>query len=264
MPSPARVLHSCRIAGTVQLIRDLLLVRPERHSYGPHRSQRADLYVPKGGGPFPVAVAIHGGYWRARYTKRLQKPVAVDLRRRGMAVWNIEYRRLGRGQGGGWPATFADVGAAIDHLAGLADPRLGLSGVTAFGHSAGGQLALWAASRRDARVLVRRVCAQAAVCDMASAGSAARELLGGGPDEVPERYALADPMRLVPLGVEILLVHGAEDATVPVVRSRRFAEAARAAGDDVELVEPNPGGHRAHVDPRSEAWGIAARWIAST
>jgi acetyl esterase/lipase len=219
--------------------------------------------VPKSGdGPFPVAISIHGGYWRARYTKRIQHPVAIDLVRRGMAVWNIEYRRLGNG--GGWPATFEDVGAAIDRLAELDDHRLDLRRVTVFGHSAGGQLALWAAAHRaERRIPIARACAQAGVCDMASAGSAARDLLGGAPDEVPERYAEADPMQLVPLGIPILLVHGAEDATVPVKRSRRFAEAARAAGDDVTLIEPNPGGHRTHVDPRTEAWKIAARWISS-
>jgi acetyl esterase/lipase len=242
----------------------VLLVRPERHRYGSHRRQRADLYLPEGDGPFPVAVAVHGGYWQARYTKRLEKPVAVDLTRRGVAVWNIEYRCLGRGQGGGWPTTFDDVAAAVDQLAKLDDPRLDLErGVTVFGHSAGGQLALWAAARKDSAVRVAHVCAQAAVCDMASAGSAARALMGGGPDEVPERYAKGDPMQLVPLGIPTLLIHGAEDETVPVKRSRRFAEAARAAGDEVELIEPNPGGHRTHVDPRSEAWAIAARWIAA-
>jgi fermentation-respiration switch protein FrsA (DUF1100 family) len=98
---------------------------------------------------------------------------------------------------------------------------------------------------------------------MASAGSAARELMGGSVDEVPERFALGDPMQLVPLGVPILLVHGADDETVPVKRSRRFDAAARAAGDDVTLIEPSPGGHRAHVDPRSKAWRVAADWIAS-
>ncbi len=254
--------YSSAIPGTAQLLRDLLFARPERHSYGPDRSQRADLYLPDGGGPFPVAIAIHGGYWQARYTKRLQKPVAVDLTRRGVAVWNIEYRRLGRG--GGWPATFDDVGAAIDHLAELRDPRLDLCGGAAvFGHSAGGQLALWAAARKDGAVPVTRVCAQAAVCDMVRGGNAAHELMGGEPAEVPERYARADPMQLMPFGLPILLVHGAADATVPVKRSRRFAEAAHAAGDHVELIEPNPGGHRAHIDPRSEAWAIAASWIAS-
>jgi acetyl esterase/lipase len=204
---------------------------------------------------------VHGGYWQARYTKRLEKAVAVDLTRRGVAVWNIEYRRIGNG--GGWPATFDDVGAAVDHLAGLQDVRLDLGAVTAFGHSAGGQLALWATARKDGALSIGGVCAQAAVCDMASAGSAARDLMGGSADEVPDHFAFGDPMQLVPLGVPVLLVHGAGDETVPVKRSRRFAEAARAAGDDVTLIEPNPAGHRSHVDPRSKAWKIAADWIAS-
>jgi acetyl esterase/lipase len=191
------------------------------------------------------------------------KGACADLARRGFAAWNLEYRRIGRGQGGGWPATFDDVGAGIDHLAKLGEPRLDLSaGVTALGHSAGGQLALWAASRSDPVVPVRRVVAQAAVCNLAVAGEPAWELLGGRPDEVPERYDLADPMRLVPLGVPTLLVHGADDETVSVQRSRDYAAAARAAGDQVELVEPVPGGHRVHPDPRTEAWRVAAEWIA--
>jgi acetyl esterase/lipase len=219
--------------------------------------------MPSGPGPFPVVVVLHGGYWRAKYSKRIMKAVCADLARRGLAAWNVEYRRLGGGQGGGWPATFDDVGAAIDHLATLEDPRLDLAGgVTALGHSAGGQLALWAASREGPRVPVTRVVAQAAVCNLAVAGEPAWELLGGRPDEVPERYAAADPMRLVPLGVPTLLVHGAGDETVPVQRSRDYAAAARAAGDPVELVEPVPGGHRVHPDPRSEAWRVAAEWLA--
>jgi acetyl esterase/lipase len=260
-PAPPHA-YSSAIASTARLLLDLLR-RPERHSYGDHPEQRADLYLPPGEGPHPVVVVIHGGSWRARYGKLIMKPVCTDLRRRGLAAWNIEYRRLGRGQGGGWPATFDDVAAAIDHLAELRDPRLDLGSLAMVGHSAGGQLALWAASRTDSRVPIGRVCGQAAVCDLVSAGASARELMGGGPDEVPERYARADPMQLVPLGVPILLVHGPADATVPFKRSRRFAEAARAAGDDVTLVESNPGGHRTHVDPRSAAWHVAADWLAS-
>ena len=247
---------------TVRVLLDFL-ARPERFSYGSHRWARADLYVPQGSGPFPVAVVLHGGYWRAKYSKRVMKAACADLARRGVAAWNVEYRRIGRGQGGGWPATLDDVAAAIDHLATLEDPRLDLAdGVTALGHSAGGQLALWSASRVDPAVPVRRVVAQAAVCNLAVAGEPAWEFLGGAPDEVPDRYDFADPMRLVPLGVPTLLVHGAEDATVPVRRSRDYAAAARAAGDPVELVEPVPGGHRVHPDPRSEAWRVAADWIA--
>lgn len=219
--------------------------------------------MPEGGGPFPVAVLLHGGYWRSRYGKSLMRGVAADLRRRGVASWNVEYRRVGRHRGG-WPMTLDDVGAAIDLLAELADPRLDLEDVSAIGHSAGGQLAIWAAARADARVAIRRVVAQSAVLDMPAAGEPATEFLGGRPDEVPERYAAANPMQLIPLGKPTLLVHGAEDETVPLKRSRAYAEAARAAGDPVELVEPVPGHHRVHIDPRSEAWRLVADWVTAT
>ena len=238
------------------------LARPERHRYGrDHRVQTCELWLPSGPGPHPVVVVVHGGYWRAKYGRAVMRPVCGDLVRRGLAAWNIEYRRLGRGQGGGWPATFDDVAAAIDLLADVGRGRVDLSVVSVFGHSAGGQLALWAASRRDSRVGVAQVVAAAAVCDMRAAGSVTRELLGGTPEEVPERWAAVDPMGLVPLGVPIRLVHGAEDATVPVKRSRRFAEAARSAGDDVELVEPVAGHHRAPVDPRTPAWEACAEFL---
>lgn len=240
-----------------------VLSLPERHRYGnAHRVQACELWLPRGAGPHPVVVVIHGGYWRARYGKALMRPVCGDLARRGLAAWNIEYRRLGRGQGGGWPSTFDDVAAAIDLLPEVARGRLDLHDVGVFGHSAGGQLALWAASRPDSAVPLRRVAAAAAVCDLAAAGAVARELVGGSVEAVPERWAAVDPMRLVPLGVPIRLVHGAEDATVPVRRSRRFLEAARAAGDEAELIEPEPGGHRVHIDPRSAAWRAAVEWLA--
>src|SRR3954452_5071853 len=122
MPSTARVLLD-------------FLSFPERHRYGSHRWARADLHVPSGRGPFPVAVMLHGGYWRARYSKRLMKLLSADPPRAGGGAWNVEYRRVGRGQGGGWPATFDDVAAAIDHLATLDDARLDLGRVTAIGHS---------------------------------------------------------------------------------------------------------------------------------
>lgn len=216
--------------------------------------------MPDGPGPFPVAVLLHGGYWRSRYGKSLMRAVAGDLRRRGVASWNVEYRRVGRHRGG-WPMTLDDVGAAIDLLAEVGDPRLDLEDVSAIGHSAGGQLAIWAAARDDARVEIRRVVAQSAVLNMPAAGERAAEFLGGRPDEVPDRYAAANPMQLIPLGKPTLLVHGAEDETVPLRRSRAYAEAARAAGDPVELVEPVPGHHRVHIDPRSEAWRVVADWV---
>jgi acetyl esterase/lipase len=242
-----------------RIARDVL-ARTEHHRYGRHRQQRADLSLPRGDGPFPVVVLIHGGSWRATYGKVVMKPVAADLVRRGFATWNIEYRRIGRGQGGGYPMTFDDVAAAIDYLAELGDPRLDLDDVTLLGHSAGGHLVLWAATREDARTRPKRVIAMAPVADLASARMA-HALMGGTPQEVPERYARGNPLELLPTGIPMLLVHGAEDATIGIDHSRRYAEAARAAGDEIGLVEPHPGGHRSHIDPRSAGWRAATEWL---
>jgi acetyl esterase/lipase len=221
-------------------------------------------------------VLIHGGSWQARYGKVFMRGLAGDLLRRGWAVWNIEYRRIGNG--GGWPATFEDVAAAIDHLAELAHPALDLDQVTVLGHSAGGHLALWAASRTKLApgapghiegrppVRLRRAITQGGVCDLAGAyarwrGGAARALMGGSPAEVPERYAVGDPLRLLPIATPVLLVHGTLDETVSVELSRAYARAASETGGEVELVEiPGEAGrHRAHLNPRGAAWAQVTR-----
>jgi acetyl esterase/lipase len=246
------------------------LRRPDTHRYGPHPRQVADLHVPLGLGPHPVAIVLHGGHWRPPHGKLIMRPLCLDLARRGWAAWNVEYRRLGR-EGGGWPQTFDDVAAAIDHLVTCGDSRLDLLRVTAVGHSAGGQLALWATARPwfpvgvpGASPLLRaqRVLALATVCNLERGGNTARLLLGGTAQEVPERWALADPMRRIPLDVPVALVHGAADETVPVEDSRAYAAAARAAGADVTLIEPS-GGHRDPIDPSSAAWAAGAAWLAA-
>jgi len=257
-----------------RLILDLLR-RGRTIRYGPDRSQRADLHLPAGTGPHPVMVVIHGGSWHARYGRIVMRGLVGDLLRRGWAVWNIEYRRLGNG--GGWPTTFADVAAAIDLLAEL-DAPVDLDRVSVLGHSAGGHLALWAAARDrlpqgapgafegEPPVRLRQAIAQAGVCDLEGAyrrwrGGAARTLMGGGPDEVPERYAAGDPVRLLPASMPVLLVHGTLDETVSVKLSRSYEHAARAGGGDVELVEieGDAGRHRAHIDPRGAAWAAVTR-----
>jgi acetyl esterase/lipase len=127
-----------------------LLARTEHHRYGPHRQQRADLHVPREGGPDPVVVLLHGGFWRATYEKVVMKPLAADLVRRGFATWNLETGGSGATREAATP-TPSTTSRGIDHLAELDDPRLDRD-VTALGRSAGGHLALWAASRSDARV----------------------------------------------------------------------------------------------------------------
>ncbi|HEY8858117.1 MAG TPA: alpha/beta hydrolase, partial [Gaiellales bacterium] len=121
------------------------------HRYGADQSQVADLHTPAAGEGWPVAVVLHGGFWRERYDRTLMEPLCADLAESGWAAWNLEYRRVGGG--GGWPATFDDVAAGIDHLAAVAAP-LDRARVVTIGHSAGGHLALWAASRARPGVAV--------------------------------------------------------------------------------------------------------------
>lgn len=223
--------------------------------------------MPRGRGPHPVAVVLHGGFWRRRYDRTLMHGLARDLAAFGWAAWNLEYRRLGLFAGGGWPQTFEDVSAGIDHLTSLA--ALDLETVVVIGHSAGGHLALWAASRERPRVRVTHVVAQAGVSDLREAarqglsGNAAVELLGGGPEERSGRYEHASPLERVPLGVPQLLVHGEEDGIVPLSMSLRYHDAALAAGDPVYLVVLPATGHFEHLDPSSDAWAAVRTWLAS-
>ena len=159
------------------------------------------------------------------------------------------------GGGGGYPETLEDVTAGADFLARLDAPLDGARTI-AVGHSAGGQLALWLASRGR----VAGAVSLAGVCDLATAacdrlgGGAAVEFLGGEPEEVPDAYANADPSRLLPLGVPELLVHGTADDRVPARYSRAFAERARAAGDACRLLELGGADHFDVIDPRSRFW----------
>jgi acetyl esterase/lipase len=237
-----------------------------RHRYGSHFHQFADLHLPGGAGPLPVAVLLHGGFWREQHSLDLDDGLARDLAGRGWAAWNVEYRRVGEVSGGGYPVTLEDVAAAVDFLAGL-DAPLDLRHVVAIGHSAGGQLALWAAARDDAVVPLAGVVVQAGVTDLRAAErdpdgeEAIAKFIGGYAADVPERYADASPIERLPIGVPQLLVHGTEDVRVPVDMSRRYAEAARAAGDEVELVVRPGEDHFVHLDPGGGAWADVVGFI---
>jgi acetyl esterase/lipase len=246
-------------------------------SYGTHPDQQGDLYVPDAPPPasgWPVVVLVHGGFWRERYRRDLMAPLALDLGGRGVAAWNIEYRRVGGA--GGWPATLDDVAAAIDHLAVAgAEGLLDLDHVRVVGHSAGGHLALWAAARprlpggapgSHPRVRVTGVVGQAAVADLRAADAAGlsdhavRGFLGGGPDEVGARWDLTDPIRLVGHRTPVLLVHGGSDDTVPPEQSEAYVAAATRVGDPVELVVL-PGDHMSVIDPGGRAWARVVTWL---
>ncbi|MFQ5966730.1 MAG: alpha/beta hydrolase family protein [Acidimicrobiia bacterium] len=239
---------------------------PETLAYGPEPDHVGDLRVPDGDAPHPVVVLLHGGFWREQWRRDLMDGLATMLTRAGFATWNLEYRRIGRG--GGWPATLLDVADGVDHLSSI--PGLDLKRVVVLGHSAGGHLALWAAGRQglaaglpgaDPAVTPESVLALAPVADLEQADAlalddhAVSEFLRG-PSE--EKFRAASPIRLLPLSVRQVIVHGDDDRLVPVEMSRRYVKAARAAGDEVTYEELKGGDHMSLIDPGSEA---VARWL---
>ncbi len=223
------------------------------HAYGALPEQVADLRLPERDGLRPVVVLLHGGFWRAQWTRELMAALAVDLTRAGWATWNVEYR--GVGAGGGVPETLDDVLAAFDMLATIAAP-VDLTRVTALGHSAGGQLALWLAAQRDLQLTVALagVSCLAEGARLGIGAHAVRDFCGGLPDDVPQAYALADPVAHLPLGVPQLLVHGDRDDRVPIELARMWVTRSHDAGDTCELLILPGVEHFALIDPSSDAW----------
>jgi acetyl esterase/lipase len=230
--------------------------------------QLGEWWLPAGAGPFPLVVLVHGGYWRPVYDLTLEHAVASALVARGFAVWNVDYRA----SDAPWPSTLLDVAAALDAVPhSPVAARLDLGRTAVVGHSAGGHLALWAASRArlpegapgaGPELVPALVVAQAPVADLRLAAAqglgsgAVLALLGGTPGQVPERYAVADPAQLLPTPARVVCVHGQDDDVVPLSQSEAYAEAARAAGVEVEVMMV-PGGHFEHLDPASEALRVA-------
>ena len=239
-------------------------------AFGPAPQQVAELRLPRGLGPHPVVILIHGGCWQAQWGFDHVRSLAAALRAEGWAVWSLEYRRLGD-PGGGWPGPLEDVARGADHLREVAGTHsLDLERVVAVGHSAGGQLALWLAGRhrlpRDSSLhapsplRLRGVVSLAGITDLRAGaeagvcGDAIRQLLGGGPPDPPDRLGLASPIELVPLGVPVRLVCGARDPIVPMEQARAYEAAATRAGDTVAVEVVENVGHFELVNPSSSAW----------
>jgi len=246
----------------------------ERSAYGEDSSQYGELRVPTPPGPHPVVVLIHGGCFKAAYaTLRDLAPMGDALKREGIATWNIEYRRLGE-PGGGWSGTYLDIARGIDHLRTMSRKHdLDLGRIVLLGHSAGGHLAVWAAARPRVPVgsplytpdplPVRGVIDLAGPLDLTAniqqyehlcRDTVITALLGGTPATMPERYAQASPIRLLPLGVPQVLVSGDHEDFVPMPFMKAYAAAARRVGDSVRIITIPRAGHFELASPRTTAW----------
>jgi acetyl esterase/lipase len=239
-----------------------------REAYGPAPSQHVWIRRPPGSERRRTLVMIHGGYWRAAYDAGHVGHLCADLAGRGWATVALEYRRIGE-PGGGWPGTFTDVTTGLDALPGLAARHgLDLERAVWMGHSAGGHLALWAATRSSAPGALkhpgwqpRRVVGLAPVSDLVEADRlelskhVTLELMGGSAREQAVRYADGSPASHLPIGLPLVVIHGTKDNVVPLAMNRSFAERTRKAGDDIRLVIPEDADHFDIIDPKSKVWG---------
>ena len=243
-----------------------------RIAYGNHPDQFGDLFLPSkrtDGVLHPLVVLVHGGCWRAQFGLEPLGQLARRLADTGIAVWNLEFRRLGGG--GGWTSTFTDVAAGADYLCELASTYdLDLSRVTAVGHSAGGHLVLWLAGRHrlsaaaelfsPAPLALHGVVSLAGIADVAQAltedicRGAPLELMGATPAVQPQRYLEGSPHHLMPLGIPYWQIVGSDDVLVPPDYVRHCHAIAQERGDDCGLTVIDDAGHFEPVDVRSAVW----------
>ncbi len=264
----------------LQLLKQDVPAPDHRLSYGPTELNYGELRLPKGPGPHPIVILLHGGCWKAQIhgldpratSLDLLRPIAAALTDSGLATWNVEYRRSGN-PGGGWPGTFHDIGESIDFLRTISEKHsLNLRRVIILGHSSGGQLAFWAAARPklpQANSLYKKEALPifAAIdldgpLDLKGAepylekhfcGPVIREFLGGSPDEYPDRYAAASANAFLPLGVRQEIIVGALLAGIKEQVSV-YEDEARSKGDDVHVVNLEEAGHFGFLFPESKHW----------
>ncbi len=262
--------------------RDILNKSPPRADkrvhYGTSPQNIIDFRFPEGKGPFPVLLAIHGGFWLSTYDLTHMSHLCAAFTSKGLITCNLEYRRIGD-PGGAWPGTFQDISQALDYIVDemSTDPRFELDRSVALGFSAGGHLALWLAGRdkvRDSSISTSRhkrslqgVISLAGVSDLRAAwklrvgNGVVRTFLGGTPEEVPKRYDAGSPIELLPTGVKQVLIHGTADENVPFSQSEGFVERAEKAGDKPLLVKLEGAGHFELIDPESSVWPRIAQAV---
>ena len=251
-----------------------------RIRYGYDDTQFSELRFPSGKGPFPLLFVVHGGFWQSHYDLLHIGHLCAALTSRGVITCNLEYRRIGN-RGGGWPGTFLDINLATRNIIQTMspDPRFDLTRTAIIGHSAGGHLALWlVGSHRISKdsplhsvqkQAITGAISLAGVSDLRLAWKqklghgVVTRLIGGTPEEHPDRYNAGSPIELLPTGARQILVHGTADDTVPFSQSEAYVEKAEKLGDRPTLFRLQGIDHYELIDPESKAWPIVAEAVLS-
>jgi acetyl esterase/lipase len=260
-----------------------VLTADHRIHYGAGPWQFGDLWIPQTRSPslLPLVVFYHGGWWKSEYDLGYAGYLCAALKKEGIASWSVEYRRVGE-TGGGWPGTFQDAAAGFDFVATLARSYpLDLSRVITMGHSAGGHLAFWVAGRHhiDARseiyqprpqIPLRGAISLAGAVDLrltidlsgystfAHDKDEVYDLMGGRPQDLPDRYKAGNPGDLLPFQVPQLLIQGPADDQIPPELPARWVEMSRRLGDSATVNIIPAADHLDVVDPDSRAWGAVS------
>jgi acetyl esterase/lipase len=256
-----------------------VLTADHRIPYGPGPLQFGDLWLPTPSAPhqlFPTVAFFHGGWWQSEYDLGYAGYLCQALKQHGIAVWSVEYRRVGD-TGGGWPFTFLDAAAGLAYLNTLARSHpIDLTRVITMGHSAGGHLAFWLAGLHHVdphseictqpTVPLRGTIALAGAVDLrltidlsgyftfAHDKQEVYSLIGGTPANYPDRYKQANPGDLLPFNIPQILIQGTEDTQIPPTLPARYAALAHRAGDTVTTHLIPQATHFDVVDPDSPAW----------
>jgi acetyl esterase/lipase len=261
---------------TLQEYMSLSGPEPNVHlAYGSAPSQYVELFLPHGEGPFPVVVLIHGGCWLKEFQGIVQmRNLAAALTAQGIAVWNVEYRRIDE-DGGGYPGTYQDAAAALDLLIAQADAHhLDTNRLAFMGHSAGGHLVQWLAGRsqlpttsplyKEKPFAVRQVIALGSIGDLRRRAQGLKETCGidiaqltGRPSATRQDvYADTSPAELMPNGSHTALINGALDHVSPPQTATDYAARAREAGDQADTLVLPRASHFDEVSASSPAWAL--------
>jgi acetyl esterase/lipase len=250
----ALIVAQPKVPDTVIFEKDIEYANPD----GQHL--QLNLARPKGAGPFPVVLCIHGGGFRAGNREGYNTQI-VRLAEQGYAAATVTYRLAPKYQ---FPAAVHDCKAAVRWLRANAKKYdLDAERVGVTGQSAGGHLAQFLGAtggvpefegdggNPDQSSRVRCVVNVFGPSDFTKsygksvdAAEVLPLFLGGDLAKARKQHVRASPLYWVtPDAAPTVCIHGTKDAYVAYDQSVELVERLQAAGVEAELVTLEGAGH---------------------